>query len=96
MPLTPLAARYDQFILDLDGCVWVGGEPTPGAAEALEALRDAGKRLAFATNNAYASGEDYVTQLWRIGVQASLARRGDRRRRMQHVLADTRPGAPPS
>ena len=41
MPLTPLAARYDQFILDLDGCVWVGGEPTPGVVEALEELRAA-------------------------------------------------------
>ena len=52
MPLSPLAARYDQFILDLDGCVWVGDEPTPGVVEALEALRAAGKRIAFATNNA--------------------------------------------
>ncbi len=72
MPLTPLAARYDQFILDLDGCVWVGGEPTPGVAEALEDLRDADKRFAFATNNAFESGEDLVAQLWKIGIRASL------------------------
>ena len=72
MPLTPLAARYDQFILDLDGCVWVGGEPTPGVVEALEELRDAEKRFAFATNNAFDSGEDLVAQLWKIGIRASL------------------------
>ena len=72
MPLTPLARRYDQFILDLDGCVWVGGVPTPGAVEALEALREAEKGIAFATNNAYESGEDLVAQLWKVGVRASL------------------------
>jgi glycerol 3-phosphatase-2 len=70
--LTPLAARYDQFILDLDGCVWIGGEPTPGVVEALEELRDSGKHFAFATNNAFDSGEDLVAQLWQIGVRASL------------------------
>jgi glycerol-1-phosphatase len=70
--LTPLAARYDQFILDLDGCVWVGGEPTPGVVEALEDLRAGGKRFAFATNNAFESGEDLVAQLWKIGIRASL------------------------
>jgi glycerol 3-phosphatase-2 len=72
VPLTSLAAGYDQFILDLDGCVWVGGEPTPGVVEALEELRTAGKRFAFATNNAFESGEDLVAQLWKIGVRASL------------------------
>ena len=72
MPLSPLAARYDQFILDLDGCVWVGDEPTPGVQEALQELRDAGKRVAFATNDPRAATEDYVTRLWSIGVQASL------------------------
>ena len=40
MPLSPLARRYDQFILDLDGCVWVGDEPTPRAVEAIDALRE--------------------------------------------------------
>ena len=93
MPLTPLASRYDQFILDLDGCVWVGGEPTPGVVEALEELRVAGKRLSFATNNAYESGEDLVAHLWRIGVRASLQDVVTVGGAMQHVLADTRTGS---
>ena len=29
VPLTPLAARYDHVLLDLDGCVWVGEDATP-------------------------------------------------------------------
>jgi glycerol-1-phosphatase len=92
VPLTPLAARYDQFILDLDGCVWIGGEPTPGVVEALEELRIAGRRLAFATNNAYESGEDLVAQLWRIGIRASLRDVVTVGGAMQHVLAETRRG----
>lgn len=92
MPLSALATRYDQFILDLDGCVWVGGEPTPGAIDALEELRAAGKGLAFATNNAYESGEDLVAQLWKIGVRASLRDVVTVGGAMQHALAETRSG----
>ncbi len=93
MPLTPLAARYDQFILDLDGCVWVGGQPTPGVVDALEELRAAEKQVAFATNNAYESGEDLVARLWKIGVRASLSDVVTVGGAMQHVLADTRMGS---
>jgi glycerol 3-phosphatase-2 len=92
VPLTPLAARYDQFILDLDGCVWVGGEPTPGVVEALDEVRGAGKRLAFATNNAFESGEDLVAQLWKIGLKASLQDVVTVGGAMQYLLADTRAG----
>ena len=77
MPLSPLAAAYDQFILDLDGSVWIGDEPTPRAVEAVEALRDAGKRRAFATNDPRSGTEDYVARLWKIGIQRVAPGRGD-------------------
>ena len=92
MPLTPLAARYDQFILDLDGCVWIGGEPTPGVVEALDELRAAGKRVAFATNNAFESTEEIVAQLWKIGARASLQDVVTVGGATQHLLAETRMG----
>jgi glycerol-1-phosphatase len=92
VPLTPLASRYDQFILDLDGCVWVGGEPTPGVVGAVEQVRGAGKQVAFATNNAYESTEDLVAQLWRIGIQASLRDVVTVGGATQHLLAETRSG----
>jgi glycerol 3-phosphatase-2 len=92
VPLTALAGRYDQFILDLDGCVWIGGEPTPGAVQAIEALRAADKRVAFATNNAYESSEDLVAQLWAIGLKASLRDVVTVGGAMQNVLAQSRPG----
>ena len=92
MPLTPLAARYDQFILDLDGCVWVGGEPTPGVVDALEEVRATGKQIAFATNNAFDSGEDLVAQLWKIGIRASLGDVVTVGGAMQHRLVEAHPG----
>ena len=72
MPLSPLVSRYDHVLLDLDGCVWVGGEATPGAVEAVAALREAGKGIAFVTNDGRSSGEEYVRKLWSLGFQASV------------------------
>ena len=92
MALSPLAQRYDQFILDLDGCVWVGDEATPGSPEVVAELREAGKRVAFATNNSHAGTEDFVARLWKIGIRASLADVVTVGGAMQHLLAETRHG----
>jgi glycerol 3-phosphatase-2 len=92
MALSPLMRRYDQAILDLDGCVWVGEEPTPRAVDAITALRDAGKRVAFVTNNPRRATEDYVQKLWGIGVQASIADVVTVGGAVQHLLAETRRG----
>ena len=92
MPLSPIAQRYDQFILDLDGCVWIGGEPTPRAVEAIDALRDAGKEVAYATNDPRSATEDYVARLWKIGVRASLRDVVTVGGAAQHLLAETRSG----
>ena len=92
MPLSPLLQKYEQVILDLDGCVWVGPEPIPGAAEAITTMRDAGKRVAFVTNDPRHAGEDFVRKLWGIGVQASLADVVTVGAATQHLLAETRRG----
>jgi HAD superfamily hydrolase (TIGR01450 family) len=90
--ISPLAAQYDQFIVDLDGCVWIGDEPTPGAVEALRMLREAGKRVAFATNDPRSATEDYVTRLWKVGLKASLRDVVTVGGAVQHLLAETRSG----
>ena len=92
MALSPLVQRYDQLILDLDGCIWVGDEPVPGSVAAVVKLRDAGKRVAFATNDPRSPGEEYVTKLWGIGIQASLADVVTVGGAVQHLLAETRTG----
>ncbi len=90
--LSPLLQSYDQVILDLDGCVRVGDTAVPGSPEAIAALRAAGKRVAFATNNSWHSGEEQVQSLWGIGVQASLADVVTVGGALQHLLAETRTG----
>jgi HAD superfamily hydrolase (TIGR01450 family) len=70
--LSPRIARYDQVLLDLDGCLWLGDEALEGAPEAVAALRDAGKALAFLTNDVRHTPEEFVRKLWRLGFQAAL------------------------
>jgi len=91
--LAPLLRGYDHVMLDLDGCLWVGGAPTPRAAEAVAALRAAGKRIAFVTNDARLGGEDLVRRLWASGVQASVEEVVSVGAAMQHLLAERFPGA---
>jgi glycerol 3-phosphatase-2 len=92
VPLAPLAVGYDQFIIDLDGCLWIGEEPTAGAPAAVAALRNAGKRVAFATNDSRSPTEDLVARLWRLGMKASLRDVVTVGGAVQHLLAETRPG----
>lgn len=92
MLLSAIAASYDQFILDLDGSVWIGDEPTPRAVEAVEALRDAGKNIAYATNDPRSATEDYVARLWKMGIRASVRDVVTVGGAVQHLLAETRSG----
>ena len=68
--MTVPARRYDVALLDLDGVVYLGPTPIAGAAEALAAVRTAGMRLAFVTNNASRTPEDVAELLRGMGVQA--------------------------
>jgi glycerol-1-phosphatase len=93
MPLSPLIARYDHVVLDLDGCVWVGETVTRGAPDAIAAIRAAGKGLMFLTNDARRSPEDYVRKLWSLGLRASLEEIVTVGASIQHLLAERGTGA---
>jgi HAD superfamily hydrolase (TIGR01450 family) len=60
--------------------------------ETLDALREAGKGVAFATNDPRGATEDFVTRLWRLGVKASLRDVVTVGGALQHLLAETRSG----
>jgi HAD superfamily hydrolase (TIGR01450 family) len=62
---------YDGLVVDLDGVVWLGGEPIEGAAEAIEHLRASGVRIVFLTNDPQSSRAEYAARLGRIGIPAS-------------------------
>lgn len=63
--------RYDSILLDLDGVMYLGDEPIPGAGEAVARLRELGKRLAFVTNNSSRTPDAVAQHLRSVGVQAS-------------------------
>jgi HAD superfamily hydrolase (TIGR01450 family) len=90
--LSPLLRSYDQVILDLDGCVWVGDQATPRVREAIAAIRSAGLGVAFVTNDGRHSPEEYVRKLWSIGCQASIEEVVSAGAALQFVLADREAG----
>ena len=65
-----LADPYDAILLDLDGVLYRWPEPIPGAADAVAALRTAGKRVAFLTNNSSRTPAQVVERLASVGVVA--------------------------
>jgi HAD superfamily hydrolase (TIGR01450 family) len=69
----PLRAEYDLALLDLDGVVYIGPDAVPGAAEALDAVREAGLRVRFVTNNASRPPEAVADHLTELGVPARPA-----------------------
>src|SRR3954449_3971722 len=92
MGLSTFAAGYDNVVCDMDGCLWLGDELTPRAAEAVAAIREAGKGLCFVTNNPRRTAEDYVAKMWRLGLQASPSDVVTVGGATQHLLAETRQG----
>src|SRR5271166_1104184 len=58
------------WIIDLDGVVWLAGEPIVGVPEGLSHLRAAGVRPLFASNNSSLTVGEVVTRLRRAGVKA--------------------------
>ncbi len=69
-----LAEQFDGFLVDLDGVVWIGREPVPGATEALRWLIDGGKEIVFVTNNPARPPSTYVERLREMGVPVSDGR----------------------
>lgn len=61
------------IVCDLDGVVWRGDTPIPGSAGAIAAFREAGRRVAFLTNNSSHRVADVVDKLARAGVPADPA-----------------------
>jgi glycerol 3-phosphatase-2 len=64
------ADRYDAFLFDLDGVLYRGGEPIPGAADAVARLRRLGKGIAFVTNNSGRTPRAVADALAEAGVDA--------------------------
>jgi HAD superfamily hydrolase (TIGR01450 family) len=69
---SPAVPLPKLVIFDLDGVVYRGVEPVPGAAELVGALHAAGCLVRFATNNSMATRQDYVARLAGHGIATSV------------------------
>ncbi|XP_029432135.1 glycerol-3-phosphate phosphatase [Rhinatrema bivittatum] len=63
-----LLASVDTLLFDCDGVIWRGEQAVPGASEVLAALRRAGKRVFFLTNNSTKTRAMYAAKLRRLGL----------------------------
>ena len=61
---------FAGYVVDLDGTVYLGDEPLPGAVEALARIRAAGSLVVFLTNNPLRSAASYAERLRGLGIQA--------------------------
>jgi glycerol 3-phosphatase-2 len=66
--MTVLADRYEAFILDLDGVVFRGDHPVPGASETVAALRERGRTVIFLTNNSARTPGQVAEKLAGMGI----------------------------
>ncbi len=62
---------YRGYVFDLDGTLYLGDGLIPGAAATLEAIRAAGARAIFLTNNPTSLPADYAAKLTRLGIAAT-------------------------
>jgi HAD superfamily hydrolase (TIGR01450 family) len=69
----PPPALFDGYAFDLDGTVYLGDAPLPGAIETIGRIRQAGRRVVFVTNNPLHTAEDYAGKLRGFGVAATTA-----------------------
>lgn len=63
-----LSDQFDGLLIDLDGVVWVGREPLPGAVDTLRQLLDGGKEIVFVTNNSVRRPDSYAARLREAGI----------------------------
>lgn len=65
--------RYDAYVFDLDGTLYLGDDLLPGAAQTVAALREGGALVRFVSNNVTRSPEQYVEKLTRLGIPVDLS-----------------------
>ncbi len=65
--------RFDAFIFDLDGTVYLGDALLPQAGETIAALRAMGRRTVFLSNNPTHTAGEYAAKLTRLGLPTPVS-----------------------
>lgn len=64
------ATDFDVLLFDLDGVVYIGPDPVPGAVQAISSLVDRGIRCCYVTNNASRTPQQVAAHLRELGIPA--------------------------
>jgi len=62
--------RYDGYIFDLDGTIYLGEQLIPGAREKVAWIRGSGRRVVFLSNKPLEPRANYAAKLTRLGISA--------------------------
>ncbi len=62
-------AEKELYIFDMDGTIYLGGQPFPFAIDFIKKLRKNGKKVLFFTNNASHNPTFYLDKLTRLGYE---------------------------
>jgi HAD superfamily hydrolase (TIGR01450 family) len=70
-PTSSTPTHQGTWVIDLDGVIWLTGEPIEGVDTAVEALRAAGIRTLFATNNSAPTRAELHARMQNCGITTS-------------------------
>ena len=66
-----LSDLFNSFLIDMDGVVYVGENPTEGSTDTIMHLKNNGKSVLFLTNDPRKSSSEYADKLRNIGIEAN-------------------------
>jgi len=69
-PAPPAPLEASVWIVDLDGVLWLAGEPIGDVSGAVGTLKARGARVVYATNNSAPTIDELMGRLARIGIDA--------------------------
>lgn len=72
-PVVSPPRRYDGYLFDLDGTVYLGDELLPGAFELIKTLRELGRSTLFLSNNPTKDPQMYADKLERLGLPTPVS-----------------------
>ncbi|MHB1319589.1 MAG: HAD-IIA family hydrolase, partial [Anaerolineae bacterium] len=85
--------RYDGYIFDLDGTIYLGDQLIPGARETVERIRAAGRAVVFLSNKPLEPRASYARKLTRLGIPAGPEDVINSTLALIHLLREAEPGA---
>ena len=84
---------FAAYLFDLDGTVYLGPELIPGAREALQSLKRAGRKVMYLSNKPISTRAEYAAKLTKLGIPTEEDAVLNSSQALAHYLAREMPGA---